>query len=365
MSNQINPGNPEDFLEIEVDESQEDEGLVSYDIATYPSDFTLSGIVNMWQNGDITIPDFQREFVWTIRQASLLIESFLLGLPVPPVFFYIDDENRNLVVDGQQRILSTAFFFEGYFGVESIQGRRQVFRLMGLDERSPYYKKQFNELSDSDQRKLRNTVLRAINIRQLAPSGENTSVYHIFERLNTGGTPLKPQEIRNVVFRGDLVSILRVLNHDDNWRVILGKKTFDKHQTDVELVLRTFALSSRAFVYEKPMKEFMNKAMKRHRHGNTANVRKFQKVFPAATKIIVEALGEKPFHLRGRLNTSALDSVFCTIMDNFDKLPRNLSERYQALIKDSTFEELTTIGTTDTLTVKKRFELVKSYLLED
>jgi uncharacterized protein with ParB-like and HNH nuclease domain len=98
---------PTDELDTEVDESQEDESLITYDIATYPSDFTLSGIVEMWNNGDITIPRFQREFVWTIRQASLLIESFLLGLPVPPVFFYIDDENRNLVIDGQQRILST------------------------------------------------------------------------------------------------------------------------------------------------------------------------------------------------------------------------------------------------------------------
>ncbi|MEW6093888.1 MAG: DUF262 domain-containing protein, partial [Chloroflexota bacterium] len=90
----------QDDLPLEVDESQEDEAYVTYDIATYPSDFTLSGIVEMWGNGDITIPEFQREFVWTIKQSSLLIESFLLGLPVPPVFFYIDDENKNLVIDG-------------------------------------------------------------------------------------------------------------------------------------------------------------------------------------------------------------------------------------------------------------------------
>ena len=64
-------------LDLEVDETQEDEPYVSYDIATYPSDFTLSGIVDMWEKGDISIPDFQREFVWSIKQASLLIESDL------------------------------------------------------------------------------------------------------------------------------------------------------------------------------------------------------------------------------------------------------------------------------------------------
>src|SRR5271157_3993908 len=107
----------QDDLLIEVDdEIQDDEALITYDIATYPSDFTLSGIVDMWDNGDITIPEFQREFIWNIKQSSLLIESFLLGLPVPPVFFYIDDENKNLVIDGQQRILSIIFYFEGFFG---------------------------------------------------------------------------------------------------------------------------------------------------------------------------------------------------------------------------------------------------------
>lgn len=353
----------EGVLEVEIDESQEDESLITYDIATYPSDFTLSGIFEMWQSGDITVPDFQREYVWSIRQASLLIESFLLGLPVPPVFFYIDEENKNLVIDGQQRIVSTVFFFEGYFGVEGIQGRKQVFRLQGLDERSPYYKKQFKELSDSDQRKLRTTVLRSINIRQLAPSDENTSIYHIFERLNTGGTPLKPQEIRNVVFRGEFASILRGLNRDKNWRLILGKKTFDKHQTDVELVLRIFALSNRADAYEKPMKEFMNAAMKRNIDGDTAGVKKFQKCFPLITELIVEKLGEKPFNLRGRLNTSALDSVFCTLFDNFEKLPSDLNRRYKNLTEDSIFADLTTLGTTDTATVRKRFELVRQYLL--
>ena len=91
---------------LEEEETQEEgEVYVTFDIATYPSDFTLAGIYQMWKDIDIVIPDFQREFVWSIKQSSLLIESFLLGLPVPPVFFYIDEDNSNLVIDGQQRIL--------------------------------------------------------------------------------------------------------------------------------------------------------------------------------------------------------------------------------------------------------------------
>jgi hypothetical protein len=352
-----------DELLVEIDESQEDQAYVTYDIATYPSDYTLSGIVEMWSNHDITIPEFQREFVWTMKQSSSLIESFLLGLPVPPVFFYIDDENKNLVIDGQQRILSVIFYFDGYFGVENIQGKRQVFHLEGLDERSPFYKKTFTELSASDQRKLKGTVLRAMNVRQLSPIGENTSIYHIFSRLNTSGTPLKSQEIRNVVFRGELVQILRNLNRDENWRIILGQPTPDKHQVDVELVLRLFAFMDGASKYEKPMKEFLNKAMEKNRHGDTPKIQKFENLFPLVTKTIKDRLGQRPFHIRGRLSTSALDSVASILMQHYDSLPNDLALRYKKILKDERFSILTTIGTTDTATVKERFKLVRKYLI--
>jgi uncharacterized protein with ParB-like and HNH nuclease domain len=353
-----------DELEVEQGDNEENEGMVTYDIATYPSDFTLSGIFDMWQDGDITIPEFQREFVWSITQSSLLIESFLCGLPVPPVFFYIDDENKNLVIDGQQRILSTVFYLDGYFGFENFKGKRQVFRLQGLDERSPYYRKSFDELPASDQRKLKNSVLRAINIRQLLPTDDsNTSAYHIFERLNTGGTALKPQEIRNCVFSGNFSKQLKELNQDDNWRTILGKKALQKHQTDVELVLRMFALSERSSSYEKPMKDFLNKGIKKHRKGDSSQVERFINLFPKTTQLVITNLGEKPFHVRGPLNTSVLDSVFCTLMDNLDNIPPDLKYRFEQLKKDREFLIQTTMGTTDTNTLRDRFDLVKKYLI--
>ena len=348
-------------LKTDEDDLLEDELSVEYDIATYPSDFTLNGIKDMLESGDITIPEFQREFVWGIRQSSLLIESFLMGLPVPPVFFYIDDENKNLVIDGQQRILSTVFFFDGYFGMENLRGKKQVFRLQGLDEKSPYYRKTFSELEEPDQRKLKNSVLRSINIRQLSPSEGSTSAFHIFERLNTGGTPLKAQEIRNVVFRGEIVNVLRDLNADEKWRLILGKTNFDKHQKDVELVLRLFALSNRVDEYEKPMKEFLNQAMKRDRKGSSSRVNRFSELFRKTSSLIVEQLGEKPFHVKGPLNVSVLDSVFCTILDNLEK-SNQLQKKYESLMKNQEFMNLSSSGTTDTNTVKDRFKLVRSHL---
>ncbi len=351
--------------ELEIEEEQEEETVsITYDIASYPSDFTLRGISQMWKDEDILIPDYQREFVWSIRQSSLLIDSFLCGLPVPPVFFYIDEENKNLVIDGQQRILSVVFFFDGYFGKESTQGKRQVFRLTGLDEKSPHHGKRFTDLDEPDQRKLKQAVLRAVNIRQLSPIGESTSAYHIFERLNTGGTPLKPQEIRNCVFRGGFNKRIREANKDENWRKILGKKYLDKHQKDVELLLRVFALVDAEPAYEKPMKEFLNRAMKQHDSGATKKATKFFSVFPKLTKSIVDALGARPFHLRGPLNVSALDSVMSVLAANYGKLGAvDLKKQYSKLLGDIEFDDYTRINTTDTKTVLDRISKVEEYLL--
>lgn len=353
-------------LRVEDNDEENDVAVtIHYDIATYPSDFTLAGIAQMWEDGDIKIPDFQREFVWSIRQSSLLIDSFLSGLPVPPVFFYIEEgSNKNLVIDGQQRILSVVFFMEGHFGHKTSQGRRQTFRLQ-LDEKSPYYNKRFVELEETDQRKLKQAVLRAVNIRQLSPVNESTSAYHIFERLNTGGTPLAPQEIRNVVFRGELSNKLKAANQDKNWRSILGKKSLDRRLRDVELLLRLFSLFDAVSEYENPMKEFLNRSMKRHQKGNTKKVEKFFELFPYATEFIVQALGQKPFHLRGPINTSALDSVMGVALENLEDLdPDKFKTAFDELLKDAEFQSLTQIGTTDTKTLQRRFEIAQKYLVK-
>jgi hypothetical protein len=353
----------DDELEVE-EESGDEEAYVPYEIHAYPSDLTLSGIHDMWHSGDLIIPEFQRNFVWTIYQSSLLIESFLMGLPVPQMFLYVNDENRSLVIDGLQRMMSIVYFLDGYFGDESIQGKKQVFRLVGLSEKSPFFKKTFTELGESDQRKLKGSVLRAINIKQINPRGEKTSIYHIFERLNTGGTPLKPQEIRNVVFRGGMVDVLRRANQDKNWRNLIGKSTYDRHQKDVELVLRVFALAYGLNKYEKPMKEFLNKTMLEHQSGDTRSLEEFAVVFPEICALAVERLPTKPFHLRGgRLNVSALDSVLATMITNRAKLRIDLADQYAELRKDKKFDDATYYSTSDVVVVKDRFDAAKRYLV--
>ncbi|QGX99933.1 DUF262 domain-containing protein [Roseovarius faecimaris] len=348
-------------MEFDVD-NEDNEQFVSFDLNIYPSDYTLKGLAEMWADGEIEAPEFQRNFVWTIKQSSLLIESFLLGLPVPQVFFYVGDDEKRLVIDGLQRVSSIAFFFEGFFGVENAQGRRQVFRLSGLDEKSPYAKKRYVDLSDEDQRKLRNTVMRVVNIKQLAPSDDDTSMYYVFERLNTGGTPLRPQEIRNCVFSGQIVNELRTLNDLPEWREVIGRPKPEKHQRDVEIILRVFSFFSSGSDYEKPMKGFLNKAMAANRTAKSKVFKEFKSAFTTVTKSLLTEIGERPFHVRGPINLAALDSVYYALLPKAKKLPSNLREKMEELYEDDDFKQCIYFNTSDTVTVEERLKIATRHL---
>lgn len=337
---------------------------LDFDIASYPSDLTLSGISDMWAAGDIVIPLYQRRFVWTEKQASMLIESFLAGLPVPQVFFYIDSDNRFEVIDGHQRIQSIVFYLDGFFGHEDITGKKKVFRLKGLHPESPFLNKRFSELESSHQRKLQNSILRAINIRQLRPEGQATSAFHIFERLNTGGTPLRPQEIRNCVFRGKIVDELQALNGDPAWRRVLGKPLPDKHQKDVELILRIFAITMMFSEYAKPMKEFLNRAMRAHQEASTSEFKSFHAGFLRAVARVDELLPEKPFHLRGPLNASVLDAVMSVLIQSPKQIPDDLAKRFDKLKADHHFELATKYSTSDLAVMESRIKVTRETLYE-
>lgn len=352
---------------LDSERQDHEASLRTYEILTYPADYTLEVLVDKWRKKQVIIPRFQRRFVWTQVQASKLIESFLLGLPVPAIFLYSDPEtNELLVVDGQQRLKTIAYFFEGYFGDED-QGRRSVFRLTGLDERSPYKDFTYRDLEDKDNAaylKLNDSVLRAFVIKQLDPA-DDTSIYHIFERLNTGGTFLHPQEIRNCIHQGRFNDLLISLNKDMTWRSIYGSKNPDKRQRDVELILRFFALLNSNETYQKPMKDFLNRYMKANRSPSEDELEDFRRTFSGVVALVSSKLGPKPFRIRAGLNAAVFDSVFVALAQGIREGVNlnDLEERYRALVADESFLREVSSNTTDREVVTSRIGRARDYLL--
>ena len=349
-------GPPLQEIESEVDDRES--SLPSYDILAYPADYTLEVLVDKWRKGQIIIPKFQRQFIWTQTQASKLIESFLIGLPIPPVFLFSDGKSHKLlVIDGQQRIKSIAYFFEGYFGEEE-DTKRKVFRLTGLSDESIHGGLTYNELASKDPAtfaRLNNSVLRAIITQQINPS-DDTSIYHIFERLNTGGIQLSPQEIRNCVHRGSFIDRLVEVNKYKNWRTIFGRPHPDKRQRDVELIIRFLALHDDIGNYRKPMKSFLNSFTAKHSNADNEQLWHCESLFRKTVDTVAEYLGEKPFHIYSGLNAAVFDSVFVAIAQ-LDKIPVDLEQRYRNLIVDSRYSECVSAGTTETNIVPRRIEL--------
>lgn len=345
--------------ELEPDETP----YVEFDLSVSPADPPLEMLANQVESGDLIIPFYQRKFVWKIEQASKLIESFLMGLPVPQVFLYVNNEDQLEVIDGQQRILSVKYFLEGYFGEPDKQGRRQVFRLKGLSERSEFNGKTFSELPDRDKRRFRNSTLRAIHIKQLRPKIGGDSVFHIFERLNTGGTQLKPQEIRNAVYRGSIVRELKILNENPAWQGILGLKSPDRSQKDVELVLRLFSLFEKWRDYEKPMLRYLNLEMKANRKFDTDRAERFQVRFVEAVEKIYSTLA-RPFRPSGVINAAVLEAVMVTLLEEPEITGPQLATRYENLLMDTDFLPLTKGATTDTQVLRNRIEKARKILLD-
>jgi len=347
---------PEDieFERIRSEEEDYESAPPAYEINTYPADFTLEVLHQKWKAGDIEIPRFQRQFVWKQIQASKLIESFLIGLPVPAVFLYTERKTQKfLVIDGQQRLRSIFYFFEGFFGEEK-KGKREVFQLRGLSEKSRYFGKTIHDLNESDRRKLQNCVLRSFIVQQLDPA-DDTSIYHIFERLNTGGTLLANQEIRNCVYRGSFNELQHELNLLPEWRRIVGRAVPDSRQRDVELILRFFALLDTSH-YEKPMKDFLSKFMKVNREPGETVFQQFRDLFTRTCRSVADTLGERPFHIRAGLNSAVFDCVTVSFAHHLTAIPGDVKARYDTLVNNAAFLKNVSSGTTDEEVLKARFD---------
>lgn len=344
------------------EEDEDDDDIIpsKFSIAVSRTDFDVEGLVRRMREGDIYIPDFQRSYVWKIKQASRFIESLLLGLPVPGIFLAKESDNRLIVIDGQQRLRSIRYFYDGKF-----PDRRPGFSLQGVH--TEFERETYNSLKDEYRRKLNNSVLSATVVEPLQDS-DQSSIYYIFERLNTGGTLLKPQEIRACIYHGEFNKLLHELNENEAWRDIYGK--MDNNKKDQELILRFLAFYFEGESYKRNMKEFINQYMSRNRKLQKQSEGEIRKAFITTIEIIHKALGNKAFRLDKRFVPTIFESVTIAIARRLAqgeiKDIEGLRTWYELLVEDEEFRSVS-IKIRD-LTSKdnfqKRIEIAASFLVD-
>lgn len=344
---------PEDEIEDNLGDDSDEVIPFKYSITSYGADYPIDGLVKRMEDESILIPPFQRGFVWPLRRASLFVESLLLGLPVPGIFLSREQRSQKLlVIDGQQRLRTLQYFYAGFF-VEP----DQEFALK--DVPSSFNGATYKSLAEEDRLRLDDSILHATIIKQDEPSDDDSSVYHVFERLNTGGLLLQPQEIRACIYHGNFNDMLKELNETPAWRAVYGNVS--SRMRDRELILRFLALYFNGHKYTKPMKEFLNKYMGKNRDSNGEKLRA---TFVDTIDVIRRCLGDRAFKPRRQINAAVFDAVMVGVARRLERGPikgdEAIAASYAALLKNRRFVEATETGTADEESVSRRLELATS-----
>lgn len=342
------------------DESEETDDIpqVRYDITSFGVDFDVVGLVRRLEQDDILIPKWQRSYIWNIKLASSFVESLLLGLPVPGVFIGTDPDSEQLyVIDGQQRLKTLQYFYRGEFPGSGRTPR--AFNLIGVQ--SQFDGISYDSLDLPSRRRLDNSLIHATVVRQDSPPDDDTSMYQIFKRLNTGGRVVNPQEIRCAIYQGGLIQMTRNLNDYSEWRNIVGRRS--TRLKDQEMILRFMAMWHQGSRYTKSMAEFLNTFTQSHRNPDDQWLSDMETLFKCTIKVFAESKGREAFRFgKGRsVNAALFDSMAVGMARRITKsgVPNEDRTRrvHDALIVDEEYLQYVTQGTATETAVTQRMRI--------
>ncbi|RGD79975.1 DUF262 domain-containing protein [Bacteroides caccae] len=230
------------------------------DLIVYSRDWTVATILNQIEQGNIDLnPGFQRRNAWNDTKRSRLIESILIGYPIPEIVLAESKGKRNsfIVIDGKQRLLTIA----GYKDNEKYKywDRRNP---KTADLKSKYNALSYDDLS-SDTELLRIFENSALRCTVISNYHSENSLYDIFYRLNAGSTKLSSQELRQALNKGKFSEfLLQVTDEDNILRNVMNIKEPDKRLRDVEVLLRCMSFLEYASDYKGNLLQFLDNKTK-------------------------------------------------------------------------------------------------------
>ncbi len=314
-------------------------------ILAQPYDYSVQDIVDKIKSGDIDLnPDYQRNYVWAANdeeqnKCSRLIESLLLNIPIPVIYFAEQAETLKYeVIDGQQRL----YTFQRYLNDD--------FVLKGLEVRDDVNGKKYSELITRDRDEIRKRSIRAIVI--LNESDEEIK-HEVFERLNLGSIQLTPQEIRNNTLRGEFNSLLKELAEEALFKKMLNLrlKSDVENMAREELVLRFFAYHDSGYKRVKNLSYFLTDYMKKNQHPSKKILKSLKDLFLNTINLVSKYLGNRAFSNYGEKsgkwaslsNRSLYDAEMLAFSDFIDKpikiKPEAFLKDLEKLMADSQFRK--------------------------
>jgi uncharacterized protein with ParB-like and HNH nuclease domain len=383
-------------LESPLETDQEDNGypLNEFQLTTTPNDFNILTIISFIESKIFKIPSFQRNYVWDLKRASKLIESLLIGLPIPQIFLYESGRNEFLVIDGQQRLMTIYYFLKGRFPKKEKRTElRDIFdehgfipdeilendeffqkfnlKLDGIVEGSEnrFKGKNYKTLDDDFSTSLNLATIRNMIIKPIPGDEENGAMFEIFNRLNSGGINLGTQEIRMSLYHSKFLRALLEMNKDDRWRDILGKKQPDIRLNDVEIILRVFAMTTYVQKYKTTINGFINQYANHVKRFNDEEIKYYETIWSSFLNNC-ENLESSTFKtVNNRFSIMLFESVFyASCKDSIDNTKVNTkiitSSFITKLKNDNDFQEFTKGKTTTKKSIEGRLTRAYSILGE-
>ena len=316
----------------------------SKEVHTTEMKMSIGEIMNLYRDEEIVIrPEFQRLFRWSIKQKSRFIESILIGIPIPSIFIQQREDGVWEIIDGLQRI-STILEFVGLLKDKSPQPlikTKFLFKLEGV-----YFKK-FNEGIENYFSKEIQLIFKRVplDIKIIKRESDSTTKYELFDRLNSGGSRLTEQEIRNAIFlieKPFAINLVHELAKQDNFQNSIALSDKDINNAyDEEIVLRFFAYTEvpeKFSEYGNSVKDFLDNYLRNDIKEENIEIlkTKFIKFFTFFNKNFAEnsfrTLRDDSKYIRG-FKISKFEALVIGLKDSVNKLEPN-SQFYIKKIKN-------------------------------
>jgi len=330
------------------------------------ADLSLQSISDMVESKAIDInPKYQRRKRWSSKKESDLIESFILNIPVPPIYLAEDAYGTYSVIDGKQRITAIHNFLSGKLKLEDVEKFKEI---------DGFY---FEDLPINIKNALK--IRPYLRVVTLLKQSDNNLKYEVFLRLNKAGVSLNSQEIRNVAFRGKFNNLLIKISENENFKNIFKSKENSRiyrEMTDVQFILRFFTVKNSWGKFPGNMDIAMDKFMKENYQANDQQIEKFEndfyRAFNAALsiwedKVFLNPIGSKRvlqgFYDIQMVCLSLLDNTqLKKVLDNKEQVKKLLEDEINK--KDKKFVTALTQFTSNPKNVEYRIETFLNLLKE-
>ena len=371
------------------EENQSNQSLNKYNIKHWVSNRSFGELIDMYENNEINKPDMQREFVWDSLRCSRLIESILLGLPIPPLFLLEVGNSQYELVDGYQRLTTLVNFVKGY----PWSGKNNKKKALSAAKLSKKVSKEiagksFKQLSIEHQRIIRRSTIPLIEFKQLEPDNYN-SKYLVFERINTGSEKLNPMQIRKSLAHGKFMDDLyRYADKNEKFIKLFTMRNIKK-DVHVEAFLRIYVMKkiyNNSFeIKESGIINILNQYCEEHREENISQdyFDKFEKAIEVLYKVFtneknicrrVEKNRDNALEYMGNLNIAILEAMLGLIIEKYDLIKNftKIEERYKVIMNniiqksiDGTGTNPFSVSTGTKQAIISRFEICNRILVEE